>query len=149
MLETKILQLQALTGFPLIGGSRAGDTKDARSLVVQFLYFSCIFMAKILPSNRFLSQTQGLVPTLWKIMDLSLPLDLENVEKLNYPWKNPEILGFVIKEILEKTRMHSSRMRTVRCSGHLGGRGLPGGGCVCPGGCVSLGVYTSPRGQNS
>ena len=33
--------------------------------------------------------------------------------------------------------MHSSRMRTVRCSGR------PGGGDVCPGG-----VYTSsPRGQ--
>ena len=96
--ETKILQLQALTGFPLIGGSRAGNTKDARPLVVQFLYFSCIFLTKILPNNRFLSQTQGLVPTLWKIMDLSLPLDLENVEKLNYPWKNPEILGFVIKK---------------------------------------------------
>ena len=39
------------------------------------------------------------------------------------------------------TRMHSSRMRTVRCSGRLGGgRCLPKGGlperCVCPGGCT-------------
>ena len=29
------------------------------------------------------------------------------------------------------TRMHSSRMRTVRCSGHL-----VGGASVCPGGCL-------------
>ena len=29
---------------------------------------------------------------------------------------------------LKKTRMHSNRMRIVRCSGHLGGVG------VCPGG---------------
>ena len=45
-----------------------------------------------------------------------------------------------------KTRMHSSRMRTVRCSGRL-----PGGGClhggvlpgVClGGGCLRKGVYT-------
>ena len=44
-----------------------------------------------------------------------------------------------------KTRMHSSRMRTICCSGRLGGGGvclgvvsakgcLPGGGGVCPGG---------------
>ena len=54
-----------------------------------------------------------------------------------------------------KMRMHSSEMRTVRCSGRLGGRGVcPGegvcqwgrGGGVCPGeGCVCLeGSYTSP-----
>ena len=30
--------------------------------------------------------------------------------------------------------MHSSRVRTVYCSGHL-----LGGGCVCPGGCLSRG----------
>ena len=42
------------------------------------------------------------------------------------------------------TRMHSSRMHTIHCSGHLGGEGvsaqgcvcLPRGVCVCPG-CVS------------
>ena len=38
------------------------------------------------------------------------------------------------------TRMHSSRMRTVRCSGRLGE-----GGCVCPGGvCPGGCVYTPP-----
>ena len=31
------------------------------------------------------------------------------------------------------TRMHSSRMRTIRCCGH--GGCLPGG--VCPGGCLN------------
>ena len=37
--------------------------------------------------------------------------------------------------------MHSSRMRTVRCSGHL-----PGGGGVCPGGVSSGGgaCHTPP-----
>ena len=43
------------------------------------------------------------------------------------------------------TRMHSSRMRTVRCSDRLREvpvqGGLPYGG-VCPGGGVCLGVYT-------
>ena len=34
-------------------------------------------------------------------------------------------------------RLHSIRMHTVRCSGHLGGD-------VCPGGCLPGGVYTSP-----
>ena len=39
------------------------------------------------------------------------------------------------------TRMHSSRMRTVLCSGRRGGGVCPGAGgiCVCPGG-VCLGV---------
>ena len=51
----------------------------------------------------------------------------------------------------DKTRMHSSMMRTVRCSSCLPGGCLPGG--VCPGvstqgvsawGCLPQGVYTSP-----
>ena len=47
-----------------------------------------------------------------------------------------------------KTRMHSSRMRTVRCSGRLGG----GGAGVCPGGCLTRGGVSDqegylPRGQ--
>ena len=33
--------------------------------------------------------------------------------------------------------MHSSRMRTVRCSSHLGG----GGEIVCPGGCLPAGGW--------
>ena len=45
------------------------------------------------------------------------------------------------------TRMHSSRMRTVRCSVHLGVGSLPGGvswkGCL-PRGVSTQGVYTSP-----
>ena len=41
-------------------------------------------------------------------------------------------------DVFFKTRMHSSRMRTVRCSSHLWGWGcLPKGG-VGPGGCVCL-----------
>ena len=48
------------------------------------------------------------------------------------------------------TRMHSSRMLTVRCSGHLGGGvGLRvGWGCL-PRGCLPEGVHLSHRGQNS
>ena len=42
-----------------------------------------------------------------------------------------------------QTRMHSSRMRTVRCSSRLGGGCLPEGG-VCLGGVWTAGVYTSP-----
>ena len=38
---------------------------------------------------------------------------------------------------IEKTRMHSSKMRTVRCSGRLGR-----GGGVCLGGVSARGVYT-------
>ena len=43
--------------------------------------------------------------------------------------------------------MHSSRMRTVRCRGRLGGGGGGGrgGGGVCMGGCLPMGVYTSPQ----
>ena len=49
---------------------------------------------------------------------------------------------FSLKDVW--TRMHSSRMRTVRCSGCLGRGGCVGGG-VCLGGAgVCLGVYTSP-----
>ena len=53
----------------------------------------------------------------------------------------------VVPEQLKTTRMHSSRMRTVRSSGRRGCGGVcPGGGCgpgecVCPGGgCVCWGV---------
>ena len=55
------------------------------------------------------------------------------------------------------SRMHSSRMRTVRCSGRRAvGCVCPGEGCVCPGGClphphpVNAGIHTppSPCGQN-
>ena len=57
----------------------------------------------------------------------------------------------VSAEIYFKTRMHSSRMRTVRCSDRLGG-GQPGG-CLPRGVSaqegVCLGVVTSSRGQNS
>ena len=38
--------------------------------------------------------------------------------------------------------MHSSRMRTVCCSGCLGGGGSVQGGAVCPGGVCLEGVYT-------
>ena len=47
----------------------------------------------------------------------------------------------------EKTAMHSSRMRTARFSGCLGGGGCLPRGCVCLGGCLPRGVcpgmYTS------
>ena len=55
-------------------------------------------------------------------------------------------------------RMHSSRMRTVLCSGRLGGvcqgEGVSDQGGVCIGGqsaqegCLPRRVYTTPRGQN-
>ena len=69
---------------------------------------------------------------------------------------------FVIRANVLKTRMHSSSMRTVRCSGRLGWWCLPRGclsrgclprgggvwlGSVCRGGCLP-GVYTSPCEQN-
>ena len=41
------------------------------------------------------------------------------------------------------TRIHSSRMRTVRCSGHRGGGVCPEVGGVCPVGCLPGGVYPS------
>ena len=73
----------------------------------------------------------------------------------------------------QKKRMQSSRIRTPLCSSHLGGGVCPDGvstrgvsawggvclgvsaqgrvstqgGCVCPGGCLPGGEYTSPCGQ--
>ena len=57
-------------------------------------------------------------------------------------------------KIYKETRMHSSRMRTARCNGGLGGGGGAGQGVsayggVCLGGCLSrggayLGVCTPP-----
>ena len=49
--------------------------------------------------------------------------------------------GLSFVEMLNETRMHSSRMRTIRCSGRLiwrdvcsgGGGFLPRGGGLCPG----------------
>ena len=38
------------------------------------------------------------------------------------------------------TRMHSSRMRTIRNSSHLPGVSAPKGGCLLPGGLPGLGV---------
>ena len=49
------------------------------------------------------------------------------------------------------TRMHSSRMRTARCSSHLLEGCLPRQGGVCPGReCLPVGVCRTspPRGQN-
>ena len=40
----------------------------------------------------------------------------------------------------EYTRMHSSRMRTVRCSSRLLGVCLPGGGCLTRWVCLSRGT---------
>ena len=69
----------------------------------------------------------------------------------------------LLKSVNCDTRMHSSKMRTVRCIGHLGGRCLPGGVCfggvclgglprgsVCPGGVYPGGVCQGeclPRGD--
>ena len=80
------------------------------------------------------------------------------------------IFLMIISSVIDyKTRMHSSRMRTIHCSGHRGGRGgvclggfclwgcLPRGclprGCLprgcLPGGCLPGGVcQTLPHGQN-
>ena len=46
------------------------------------------------------------------------------------------MLHFIAEIVIVKTRIHSSRMRTVRCNGHLGVGGLPGD--VCLGGCTPL-----------
>ena len=57
-------------------------------------------------------------------------------------------------ERIAQTRMHSSRMRTIRCSGRLPGRGclprgcLPKGGGVCQGECMPGGVHLPPCEQN-
>ena len=65
--------------------------------------------------------------------------------------KGPDVLQFrkpsshhasETMEFVIETRMHSIRMRTVRCSGRLGGGAQ---GCVCPGECVCLGGCL-PRG---
>ena len=57
----------------------------------------------------------------------------------------------VLKKIKEKTRIHSSRMRTVRCSGRLVGRGsAQGGGSAW--GCLPRGVSAQgglPEGVSS
>ena len=46
----------------------------------------------------------------------------------------------VSKKIKEKTRIHSSRMRTVRCSGRLVGGSARA--AVLPGGCLPEGVFS-------
>ena len=55
------------------------------------------------------------------------------------------IHDFVEIECLMRTRKHSSRMRTVRCSSHLLGCG--GVVCLARGVPAKGGVYTSPCGQ--
>ena len=65
----------------------------------------------------------------------------------------------VCHNIFLSTRMHSSRMRIVHCSGRPGGMSAQGGGCLpggglsaCQGGVCSGGVClpaTPPRGQNN
>ena len=55
--------------------------------------------------------------------------------------RREDTLTSVKSENIFKTRMHSSRMRTVRCSGRLGG----GGNCLSKkgvflGGCLPVGV---------
>ena len=47
------------------------------------------------------------------------------------------------KNFFKKYRMHSSRMRTVRCSAHLLGGVCSGGGCL-PRGCLSGSVKHAP-----
>ena len=50
----------------------------------------------------------------------------------------------ILGEYHPLTRMHSSRMHTVCCSGRLGGGGMCPGG-VCQGGCVQGGVQGASR----
>ena len=52
----------------------------------------------------------------------------------------------VVSQTNRKTRMHSSRMRTVRCSGHVGERGVYLRGCL-PGGGVCRGEGGSVQGR--
>ena len=42
-------------------------------------------------------------------------------------------------KLITTTRMHSSRMRTACCSGHLMAGGCLPAGVVCPGGCLPRG----------
>ena len=70
---------------------------------------------------------------------------LIRIPKLN---QSDQLNPFLFHTFADLTRMHSSRMRTVRCSSHRGvsvREGLPGGGggvCpgdVCPGGVSAQG----------
>ena len=70
------------------------------------------------------------------------------------PWQTPTVnrmtdrcknITLATTSLQPVTRMHSSKMRAICCSGHLsgvGGGGLPGGGL--PRGVCAQEVYTSP-----
>ena len=90
-----------------------------------------------------------------KVYNIRIPLNLSfqmSSPKYNFPrWKSTCHLNH--SKISKLTRMHSSRMYTVRHSGRLIG-GLPGEGvsgqeAVWPGGCLHRGVWLEgclPRG---
>ena len=71
----------------------------------------------------------------WKFSDIQFDLIFSFFEKKPYffLFKNLKFVWFFFE-----ARMHSSRMCTVRCSGHLGGRGLPKEECLPTG----RGVYS-------
>ena len=60
---------------------------------------------------------------LWGVKD-ARPLSVQFSFSCSF-WQN---------KILCQTRMHSSRMHTIRCSSHLQGGGLPARGCLSGGG---------------
>ena len=74
------------------------------------------------------------------------------IHKYHHQHKSPQVTNYVVKQSFictEKetrnkniniTRMHSSRMRTVRCSDRLAGGGISPWGVSSKGGCL-------PRGQ--
>ena len=68
------------------------------------------------------------------------------INKQNVPFHRPTE-NKIYTKTSNWTRMHSSRMRTVRSSSLLGGGGVSAQGGICPEGGVSLGVvvvYSSP-----
>ena len=90
--------------------------------------FSCHFTSQLLTSNVSASPNSHAI-WLGKPEDKVGTIMVHNRNLIDLT----RHLVLTRKEV--KTRMHSSRMRTVRCSGRLGGRVSAGMG-VCLGGCT-------------